>query len=104
MFSALRLSASVASHLATVIFVVLSATPALAQKLPSAKAKAPENHAFLKRTVSGGYFVASPLKDEYDRLVSRLRLLKADIDNGRTTGAAALKELSQLQVVLDGLR
>jgi len=95
---------SIAFITAAKALCLLIVMPSQAQELPIAKAKAPENHAFLKRTVSGGYFVASPLKDEYDRLVERLRLLKAEIDSGRTTGAAALKELRELQIVIDGLR
>src|SRR5262245_23297885 len=78
--------------------------PLLAQQMPIAKAKAPENHALLSRTTSGGYFIARPLKAEYDRLVERLRLLKTEIDSGKTTGTAALKELGDLQGLLAGLR
>jgi hypothetical protein len=75
-----------------------------AQDRPTAKGQAPDNHSLLKRTLSGGYFVAKPFKEEYDRAVNRLRLLKTDIDSGRTTGAEALRELAELQLTLDGLR
>jgi len=83
---------------------LLDVASSSAQRPPIAKAKGPENHTLLKRTIDGGYFIARPLKDEYDRLVERLRLLKSEIDNGRTTGAAALKELQEMQFMLDALR
>ena len=81
-------------RLAVIVMIIAahSSGPVAAQKLPVAKPQAPENHALVKRTISGAFFVTKPLKEEYDRLVDRLRLLKADIDSGRTTGAAALKD------------
>jgi hypothetical protein len=66
----------------------LSSTATLAEE-PRAKAVAPENHLQLKDTASGTYYVAKPLKEEYDRLLSRLRVLQADIESERTSGAEA---------------
>src|SRR5262245_20343840 len=70
----------------------LSSTATLADD-PRAKAVAPENHLQLKDTASGTYYVAKPLKEEYDRLLSRLRVLKADIESERTSGPEALRDL-----------
>src|SRR5258706_4446 len=73
-------------------------------ELPKAKALAPDNHVELKDTISGSYFIAKPLKEEYDRLLSRLTVVRADIEAERTSGAAALRELKSLQIELDKLR
>src|SRR5438309_11320925 len=90
--------------LAAMMFLAMSIISAAAQEPLRFKITAPDNQSLFKRSISGGYFVAKPLKEEYDRLTDRLRLLKADIDSGRMTGAASLKDLGQLQIVLDGLR
>src|SRR5262245_27747333 len=63
-----------------------------AQELPNVRSEAPADHALLKWTFSGGYFVGKPLKEEFDRADNRLRMLKADLDSGRTTGAEAVRE------------
>jgi hypothetical protein len=81
----------------------LSSTATLAEE-PRAKAVAPENHLQLKDTASGTYYVAKPLKEEYDRLLSRLRVLQADIESERTSGTEALRSLKALQTDLVRLR
>jgi hypothetical protein len=100
----IRLAQRSAAPTAAFASCVLLFAHVSAQQLPLAKAQAPENHTLLKQTIDGGYFIARPLKDEYDRLVERLRLLKSEIDRGQTTGAAAVKELGELQTALAGLR
>jgi len=95
--------ASAARFVLAIALLLLTAAIGWATE-PQAKAEAPENHVELKDTVSGGYFIAKPLKDEYDRLLARLRALKADIDAGRTTGADALRDLRTVQADLDRLR
>jgi hypothetical protein len=75
-----------------------------AQELPTAKAVAPDNHLQLRDTASGTYYVAKPLKEEYDRLLSRLKVLQADIEAERTSGAEALRNLKSLQTDLVRLR
>src|SRR5688572_10220113 len=82
---------------------LVSSTAALADD-PRAKAFAPENHLQLKDTASGTYYVAKPLKEEYDRLLGRLRVLQADIESERTSGAEALRNLKSLQADLVRLR
>ena len=82
---------------------VVASTGALADD-PRAKAVAPENHVQLKDTASGTYYVAKPLKEEYDRLLNRLRVLKGDIESERTSGAEALRSLKSLQTDLGRLR
>lgn len=82
---------------------LISSTAALAEQ-PRAKAFAPENHLQLKNTASGSYYVAKPLKEEYDRLLSRLRVLQGDLESERTSGAEALRSLRELQSDLVRLR
>src|SRR5688500_9483684 len=91
------------SRLALAALISVSSTAALAEE-PRAKAFAPENHVELKDTVSGSYFIAKPLKEEYDRLLSRLKTLQADIESERTSGAEALRTLKELQTKLQDLR
>src|SRR5439155_26784792 len=71
---------------------------------PKAKAFAPANHVELKDTICGSYFIAKPLKEEYDRLLGRLTVVRADIEAERTSGTAALRELKNLQTELEKLR
>jgi hypothetical protein len=90
-------------HLLLIALFSFSSTAALAEQ-PRAKAFAPENHLQLKDTASGTYYVAKPLKEEYDRLLGRLRVLQGDIESERTTGAEALRNLKALQTDLVRLR
>ena len=90
-------------RLAAATLFFFSSTAALAEE-PRAKAVAPENYVELKDTASGSYFVAKPLKEEYDRLLSRLRVLQGDIESERTSGAEALRSLRTLQTDLVRLR
>ncbi|MFN0016754.1 MAG: hypothetical protein ACKVP0_00760 [Pirellulaceae bacterium] len=90
-------------RLLLVVLLAISSTAARAE-LPKAKAIAPDNHVQLKDTASGTYYVAKPLKEEYDRLLSRLKTLQADIESERTSGAEALSSLKSLQTDLVRLR
>jgi len=90
-------------HLLLVALFAISSTAARAE-LPKAKATAPDSHVQLKDTASGTYYVAKPLKEEYDRLLSRLKTLQADIESERTSGAVALNSLKTLQTDLIRLR
>lgn len=87
----------------TIVLLAISST-ANCDELPKAKATAPDNHVQLKDTASGTYYVAKPLKEEYDKLLSRLRTLQADIESERTSGAEALSSLKSLQTDLVRLR
>src|SRR5262249_23220954 len=80
------------------------AAPARTAQEQRAVAQAPDNHVELKDTVSGSYFIAKPLKEQYDRLLARLRTLKSDIEADRTSGPEASRELRQLQEELQRLR
>src|SRR6185436_8951755 len=75
-----------------------------AQELPTAKAVAPDNSLQLKDTASGTYYVAKPLKEEYDRAVARLKVLQSDIAAERTSGEEALRRLRSLKSDLVRLR
>jgi hypothetical protein len=90
-------------RLLLVALLAISSTAARAE-LPKAKATAPDNHVQLKDTASGTYYVAKPLKEEYDRLLSRLKTLQSDIESERTSGAEALSSLKSLQTDLVRLR
>lgn len=87
------------------LVTLLSLSPAAAfAETPVVKAVAPDNHLQLKNTASGTYYVARPLKEEYDRLLSRLRALQADIESEKTSGAEALRSLKTLKTDLVRLR
>jgi hypothetical protein len=82
-----------------------AATPAQqASENPSAKAVVPDGMAALSDTLTGSYFVAEPLKRQYDDLLGRLDALKRDIDGDRVAGANALKQLADLHDSLRDLR
>jgi hypothetical protein len=89
---------------ATVLLLALSAASAPASDEPRAKAVGPANHAILSDTLSGSYFVAAPLKQQYDRLLSRLEALKRELDEERVTGAQATARLKTLGEELRKLR
>ena len=68
------------------------------------KADAPPGQVVLRHTPGGAYFVAAPLKKEYDRLLSRVQALQGDLDAERATGPDVLVELKDLQARLEKLR
>src|SRR5687767_4819961 len=75
-----------------------------ADPLEPAAVTAPANSVVLEHTRGGAYFVSEPLKEEYDRLLSRVRALRAELDAGQVTGPQVLRELNELQPKLDRLR
>jgi hypothetical protein len=75
-----------------------------AQDLQRARGVAPENHAILSDTLSGSYFIAAPLKEQYNQLLSRLEALKRELDEERITGPQATARLSALRDELHKLR
>src|SRR5262245_58366929 len=75
-----------------------------AQESQKAKAQAPKDHVELKDTAAGTYFIAKPLKQQYDQLLARLGVLRADIDAGRISGVEATRQLTALQAELEALR
>lgn len=91
-----------------VVLIVLAAcvVGVLCSLAPAAdvQAEAPPNSVVLRHTRGGAYFVAEPLKEEYDKLLARVQTLQADLDAERTTGAAVLVELKDLRDRLDKLR
>jgi hypothetical protein len=68
------------------------------------KADAPPGQVVLRHTPGGAYFVAAPLKKEYDRLLAQVQALQADLDADRATGPDVLAELKDLQARLEKLR
>jgi hypothetical protein len=64
----------------------------------------PPNHVILSDTLTGSYFVAAPLKEQYDRLLSRVETLKRELDTERVTGAQAEAQLRSLRDELQKLR
>jgi hypothetical protein len=81
-------------------------TPAAgkADPLERPSVTAPPNSVVLEHTRGGAYFVAEPLKEEYDRLLGRVRALRAELDAGQVSGPEVLRELKELQPKLDRLR
>src|SRR5947209_18644298 len=86
------------------LVLLLPGARVFAQDSPEAKGVAPANHAIVSDTLSGSYFVAAPLKEEYDRLLSRLEALKRELDDGRVTGPQATTRLAALREQLQTLR
>lgn len=89
------------------LLVALACLPAgMAQgaDTPHVESQVPPGHEALKKTRGGYFFVATSLKQQYDRLLSRVRALQADLDADRIGGAEALSELKDLQAKLKRLR
>src|SRR4051794_26950518 len=72
-----------------------------AARAADVKADAPRDHVVLRHTPGGAYFVAGPLKEEYDRLLARVQSLQADLDAERANGPDVLVELKDLRPRLD---
>jgi hypothetical protein len=72
--------------------------------VPQIEGEAPPGQDVLKFTQGGAFCVDKSLKEEYDRLVSRVRTLQADLDAERIGGGEALLELQDLQAKLNLLR
>jgi hypothetical protein len=77
---------------------------AIADDVSRVQGKAPPNYDVLKHERGGAYFVARPLKEQYDQLLGRVNLLKTEIDAGQISGANAKQELLELQGKLELLR
>jgi len=86
------------------VFVCMLTTTARSNDVPQIEAEAPPNCAVLKHTRGGAFFVAKPLKQEYDRLLSQVESLQADLAAERISGADAQLELQTLQAELTRLR
>jgi hypothetical protein len=87
-----------------VVFLLLALGAVAAADERRAKAVGPPDHVILSDTLSGSYFVAAPLKERYDRLLSRLESLKRELDEERVTGAQATVRLKALREELQRLR
>lgn len=79
-------------------------SPPAAAEVTEARATAPPKSVVLEHTRGGAYFVSEPLKQEYDRLLSRVRALRAELDGGQARGPEVIRELSELQTKLERLR
>ena len=75
-----------------------------AARAADVKADAPPGQVVLRHTPGGEYFVASDLKEEYDRLLARVQSLQADLDAEHASGPDVLVELKELRPKLDRLR
>jgi len=69
-----------------------------------AEGKAPPDHAILKSTRIGAWFVAKELKEEYDKLVGEVRALRNELRNEQIGSADALARMRVLQDRLNALR
>lgn len=63
----------------------------------TAKAKIPDGHVLVGQTPGGGYVIAKPFQEEYDRLVGQIRMLKAQILNRTIDEEEASGTLKHLQ-------
>jgi hypothetical protein len=70
---------------------------ARAEDAPSAKGEAPPNQVVYQQGLGGAYFVPRPLKEQYDRLVAKVRALQAEIMEGRIDSQDAKREVLGLQ-------
>src|SRR5437870_4468328 len=86
------------------ILLMLPAAPVRAQGPQQAKGVGPANHAIVGDTLSGSYFVAASLKEQYDRLLGRLDVLKRELDEQRVTGPEAETRLQDLRAELQKVR
>src|SRR5215213_8360649 len=84
-------------------FATETGAPALAQ-VAETRATAPPKTVVLEHTRGGAYFVSEPLKEEYDRLLARVRALRAELDGGQVSGPDVVRELKTLQPKLDQLK
>ncbi|MGA2061450.1 MAG: hypothetical protein ABSG67_13285 [Thermoguttaceae bacterium] len=98
------------AHLALSLGIGISllAGPAWSQESIQLKAKGPEGQTNLRYGFGGIFFVDKNLKDEYDRLLFRIRTLKSGLDDDRIGSADTLtqlkEELKDLQTRLDNLQ
>ena len=101
---------AVLAHLAVSLGIGASLLAGLAwsQESIQLKAKGPEGQTNLRYAFGGVFFVDKTLKDEYDRLLFRIRTLKSGLDDGRISSADSLTELKEelkdLQTRLDHLQ
>jgi len=87
-----------------VALACLPAGTAQGADTPRVEGQAPPGQEVLKNTRGGAFLVDASLKQQYDRLLSRVRTLQADLDAERIGGAEALSELKDLQAKLKRLR
>jgi hypothetical protein len=77
---------------------------AAAQKTPTAKGEAPADQAIVGSKLGGSYFAPKPLKEKYDQLLSRVRSVEVEINEGTISGDQAKREIEQLRVELAEVR
>ncbi len=77
---------------------------ARAQTTPTAKGEAPPDQAIVGSKLGGSFFAPKPLKEKYDRLLSKVRSLDTEINEGTISGEQAKREIEQLRVELAEVR
>jgi hypothetical protein len=77
---------------------------AQAQDSLEATGEAAPNQAIVGSALGGRYFAPKPLKESYDRLVSKVRSLEIEIREGRISGELATREVKLLQKELTKVR
>ncbi|MGA2255050.1 MAG: hypothetical protein ABSG53_10340 [Thermoguttaceae bacterium] len=82
----------------------LLAGTARSADIPQVEGEAPAGQESLQTVRGGAIFVDTSLKEQYNRLLSRVRTLQADLDAERIDGAEAFRELEDLQTKLKRLR
>jgi hypothetical protein len=70
------------------------------QEIPTAKGNAPPDHAIVGSKLGGSFFAPKPLKEKYDQLISKVRSLEMEINEGTISGDQAKREIEQLRAEL----
>ncbi len=95
---------SVAMLLSIAALIAGAAWAARAGDLDIIKGDAPPDHAVLKHARGGAYFVPKDLKERHDQLLARVGRIKGDLAGGKIKGDAALRELKEVEPLLEALR
>src|SRR5688500_16576631 len=66
---------------------------ARAQEISTAKGEAPPDQAIVGSKLGGSFFAPKPLKEKYDRLLSKVRSLDMEINEGTISGEQAKREI-----------
>ncbi len=86
------------------IGVVFLGSIALADDPVKERPRAPADYQIVSSDRAGAYFVARPLKAQYDQLVGQLATLRRDIAHARITSVEARRRVDQLSTELQALK
>ncbi len=87
-----------------IVDVLVLGSLALADDPVKGRPRAPADYQIVSSDRAGAYFIARPLKDQYDKLVGRLASLRRDIAEARITSDEARGRVDQLSKELEDLK